>query len=149
MPSKRLISEPTLPPVDGDRELMDPVAAEAERDGVLAALRGVPIWYMAARATLPMELPVLMGAALPVLIGLPLLALGGGRSTRVLGGGRSTRALGGGDRERPGVGGLAGGGLAGGGLAPPLAGGGGGAPPMSAATLAVNGVSARRCSVRS
>ena len=43
MPSKRLINEPTLPPVDGDRELTGAVAFDAERDGVLAALLGVPI----------------------------------------------------------------------------------------------------------
>ena len=43
MPLKRAFSDPTLPPVDGDRELTGAVACEAERDGVLAALRGVPI----------------------------------------------------------------------------------------------------------
>ena len=42
---KRRISEPTLPPVDGDRELMDAVYPEREREMLLsdAALRGVPI----------------------------------------------------------------------------------------------------------
>ena len=41
----RRISEPTLPPVDGDRELIDPVYPERLREILLsdAALRGVPI----------------------------------------------------------------------------------------------------------
>ena len=43
MPLKRWISDPTLPPVDGDRELTGAVAFDAELDGMLAALRGVPI----------------------------------------------------------------------------------------------------------
>ena len=45
MPLKRRISEPTLPPVDGDRELMDPVYPERLREILLsdAAPRGVPI----------------------------------------------------------------------------------------------------------
>ena len=44
MPLKRLTSEPTLAPVEGERELTGAVeAAEAGREGVLATLRGVPI----------------------------------------------------------------------------------------------------------
>ena len=43
MPLKRWISEPTLPPVEGERELTGAVEAEAGREGVLATLRGVPI----------------------------------------------------------------------------------------------------------
>ena len=46
MPLKRRINEPTLPPVEGERELRFAVKAELEeagREGVLATLRGVPI----------------------------------------------------------------------------------------------------------
>jgi hypothetical protein len=45
-PLNRLIKEPTLPAVDGDRECMDAVYPEREREMLLsdAALRGVPIW---------------------------------------------------------------------------------------------------------
>jgi hypothetical protein len=44
MPLKRAISDPTLPPVEGDLELMGAVEGrEAGREGVLATLRGVPI----------------------------------------------------------------------------------------------------------
>ena len=44
MPLKRAISDPTLPAVEGERELTGAVeAAEAGREGVLATLRGVPI----------------------------------------------------------------------------------------------------------
>ena len=76
MPSKRRIKDPTDPPVEGLRELM-PVYADRERVIELRelALRGVPIWYVAAlalaaaRATLPIEDPVLIGAMLPVDMG--------------------------------------------------------------------------------
>ena len=43
MPLKRWISDPTLPPVEGERELRGAVEREAGREAVLATLRGVPI----------------------------------------------------------------------------------------------------------
>jgi hypothetical protein len=201
-PSKRLINEPTLPAVDGDRECMEAVYPERLRLMLLSddAARGVPIWNIAARAALPMELPVFMGAALPVLMGTPLLGGPGGERERPVDGGAFDMALAGAlagaleDEAAPGLGGgerdlgaegggcdfagaLAfgapfggggpggpGGGPLGAPLGAPLGGGGPlgaplgapGAPraprapaPMSAATLAVNGVSARMFSVRS
>ena len=43
MPLKRAISDPTLPNVEGERELRGAVEREAGREAVLATLRGVPI----------------------------------------------------------------------------------------------------------
>jgi hypothetical protein len=90
-----------------------------------------------APAELPVmgrKLPVLMGRKLPVLMGFPLPLLGGGWR-----GGWGGRGAGERVRERGGArGGRWGGG-----------GGGGGGAPMSAAALAVSGVSARKFSVRS
>ena len=60
--------------------------------------RGVPIWNMAARAALPMEEPVFMGTALPVLIGLPLMGGPGGERERPVDGGASDLDLPGGLR---------------------------------------------------
>ena len=115
-----------------------------------------------------MELPVFMGAALPVLMGTPLLGGPGGERERPVDGGAFDMALAGAlagaleDEAAPGLGGgerdlgAEGGGCD---FAGALAFGaplGGGAPgpapgpaPMSAATLAVNGVSARMFDVRS
>jgi hypothetical protein len=96
-PSKRLINEPTLPAVDGDRA-SDAVYPERLRLMLLKddAARGVPIWNMAARAALPIEEPVFMGTALPVLIGLPLLGGPGGERERPVVGGASDMDLAGG-----------------------------------------------------
>ena len=95
---KRLASDPALA-AEGDLELICAVEArDAGREGVLATLRGVPILYAAARATLPMELPVLIGAALPVLMGLPLPAReedgrAGGREVVVTASASATHAV--------------------------------------------------------
>ena len=79
--------------MEGERELRGAVEREAGREGVLATLRGVPIWCTATRgpAQLPVlmgrRLPVLMGRRLPVLMGFPLPLLGVGGVGREGGGG--------------------------------------------------------------